>query len=365
MRDVMLAVVAALLALGCGGRPGARPGDAEDAGLVDGAAADRRADAGDGGAAAVATPVLFGGGICCDSQLADTWSWAGGAWHEVQGPGPSARQSSAMATVSGHVVLFGGWAGNDLMLSPGDLGDTWTFSGVAWTQRSVAGPPARESAVMTAVNDALVLFGGEKGCPGLCSPLADTWTWDGAAWTQQQVTGPSARFGAVMATLGGTAVLFGGTDGSPTALGDTWTWDGRAWAQLHAAGPPARFAAVMAPARGKLVLFGGTGYQGGNTTFGDTWTWDGTAWTEVAGPGPSARFGAAMTVSGDQLVLAAGQDQHGNALADTWTWNGTAWTQRAVTGPSARFDAAMATVDGIAIPAPAPRPVRRENGAPP
>lgn len=65
-----------------------------------------------------------------------------------------------------------------------------------------------------------VLFGGAAGevWP------ADTWTWDGATWTKLDVVGPSARDNAMMAALNDNVVLFGGSDAG--VLGDTWTWDG-------------------------------------------------------------------------------------------------------------------------------------------
>jgi hypothetical protein len=77
----------------------------------------------------------------------------------------------------GEVVLFGGdgngWDGN------GILGDTWTWDGTDWTQRSpVHAPSPRASMGMAydAAHGQVVLFGGFLG------DFGDTWIWDGTDW---------------------------------------------------------------------------------------------------------------------------------------------------------------------------------------
>jgi len=107
-----------------------------------------------------------------------------------------------MAAVAHTAVLFGGYD------AVSDLGDTWTWDGVSWTQQDVSGPsPARSSAAMATLNGTVVLFGGLREgsavIPAAEATLSDTWTWDGAKWTKLDVPGPSARFGAVMVTVGG------------------------------------------------------------------------------------------------------------------------------------------------------------------
>jgi hypothetical protein len=82
----------------------------------------------------------------------------------------------------------------------------------------------------------LVFFGGDDTANDAEDVTSDTWTWDGVAWTQHRVAGPPAREAAVLAALDGKAVLFGGA--TPfNDLDDTWTWDGAVW-QLELAAPP-------------------------------------------------------------------------------------------------------------------------------
>jgi len=65
------------------------------------------------------------------------------------------RSMHAMAQLGKQVVLFGGTA------DPGqfDLGDTWTWDGIAWTQLHIAGPPARNGHAMATLGDKVVMYG--------------------------------------------------------------------------------------------------------------------------------------------------------------------------------------------------------------
>jgi hypothetical protein len=53
-----------------------------------------------------------------------------------------------MGTLDGRVVLFGG--ATSVNADGPVLADTWTWDGAAWTQLDVVGPPARQSASMAA-----------------------------------------------------------------------------------------------------------------------------------------------------------------------------------------------------------------------
>jgi hypothetical protein len=94
---------------------------------------------------------------------------------------------------------------------------------------------------MARFGDVLVLTGGDGA--GTTSP---TWTWSGSAWTQLDVSGPPLRFQASMAPSHGKLVLFGGIDAHEANLSDTWTWDGTAWEGEDTVGPSARGCAGLA-----------------------------------------------------------------------------------------------------------------------
>jgi hypothetical protein len=78
----------------------------------------------------------------------------------------------------------------------GTLDETWEWDGNEWTERGVAGPPARANAALTALGAKLVLFGGGQSAQPLY--LADTWDWDAARWTRVDGSGPAARTSAAL-----------------------------------------------------------------------------------------------------------------------------------------------------------------------
>jgi hypothetical protein len=93
-----------------------------------------------------------------------------------------------------------------------------------------------------------VLFGGNGSISGSGDCLSDTWVFDGTSWNQVLASPtPPARDLAVMAALGNVVVLFGGEDPMGD-LNDTWTFDGSTWTQLSVSNPPpVRTLAAMAP----------------------------------------------------------------------------------------------------------------------
>ena len=300
--------------------------------------------------------VLFGGGGG-ENVLDDTWTWDGSAWTQLTVTGPSARAGASLASAFGTAVLFGGEVPTIAETAPPSAGvpvvddDMWLWNGQSWTETQTTVPPAASSCgAMAASGSFLVLFGGVGTAPDGGTADGDTWIWSGTAWTQKAPAGPvpPARQQASMVTWNGQALLFGGEDNSSISLyGDLWSWNGTSWTEYPTptgfdAAPSPRSSAAMAVVNGLVVVFGGYAFQDdANVIVGDTWTWDGTSWSFVAQPGPSARDFAVAASVGGKMVLFGGEDENGNILGDTWTFDGTTWTQEMVTGPSARAGASM------------------------
>jgi hypothetical protein len=83
----------------------------------------------------------------------------------------------AYDTARTETALFGGYDGSF-------LGDTWTWDGSDWTERTPAhSPPARGYPGMAyaAAPGQVVLFGGGSDS----GKLDDTWIWAGSDWTRQ------------------------------------------------------------------------------------------------------------------------------------------------------------------------------------
>ena len=281
----------------------------------------------------------------------DTWTFDGRSWTEQQvSLRPPARRDASMAyhAATGTILLLGGipefGAGHPV------LGDTWTWTGSAWSEPHVtAGPSGRTGAGIAgdSAHQTVVLFGGNDGK----TELGDTWTWSGSAWSQLTPTvSPSARAGAAMAydERHGVVVLFGGATyagNQYSPRNDTWLWDGATWKRMPSpSSPPARMAATMAfdPVSGSVILFGGVMGSGRpQPDFQDTWGWDGVSWTELR-PSASPPGRATATASLDDGVLLFGGANQSGILADTWKWDGTTWAELHLQSPPGRLGHGMA-----------------------
>jgi len=295
--------------------------------------------------------VLFGG--WGDSgQLGDTWEWDGVKWTNVtpteSSDSPSRRYGHALAydAARGKVLLFGGNA------TTGRLADTWEWDGAKWTQLSpTESPPSRYAHALAydGTREKVVLFGGTSG--GLRD---DVWEWDGTNWTEILPDDrPSPRAGHTLAydAVRGKVMLVGGNSTEATQivdLNDVWEWDGVNWNEVTPASPAEsplgrqEHGLAFDTARGKVVLFGGVGADQMN----DTWEWDGTGWTEVKRELPAGRHGHGLAYDAKhgKTVLFGGSAYEN--LADTWEWDGTTWAEITFTDPnsipSPRFAPALA-----------------------
>lgn len=321
--------------------------------------------------------VLFGGQS--DTFLeSDTWEWDGGAWTQIDAPGPDVREDAAMWWDSSREVVVlagGGGAGFPTPV------DTWEYNGVGWTNVLTAAQPSDRHRPQGAYDPAArrgLLFGGSR--PGFVFPT-DLWEYvqpnwqsvtgapidltdhamatdstrgqlvifggqtDGGAFVGDtyvvsdtatvalaSVDGPTPRSQAAMADFpsSGGPILFGGADEFDADHSDTWEWDGAQWTELSPATvPPARRNHAMAydSARDRVVMFGGYDVISGWTS-NDTWEWDGNDWTQIfPATSPSAREGHAMAFDPVRgRVLMFGGRDGGTYDFDTWEWDGADWT---------------------------------------
>ncbi|MDE1835900.1 MAG: PKD domain-containing protein [Euryarchaeota archaeon] len=207
--------------------------------------------------------VLFGG-YGASGEDSDTWTFSGGQWTSTAATGPSARYGDGMAydAADSYVVMFGG---EDF--STGTFfADTWKYVGGSWTSVT-SGLPAKRAFIanMMAYDSAIsavLLFGGSDSS---LNSLGDTWTFSGGAWTQiTPSTSPSVRGAGDLSDdpADGTALQFDGYDSS--ALADTtdgWSYDGGSIALT------ASLSALPAATDvGKSVLFSATA-AGGTTPY--------------------------------------------------------------------------------------------------
>ena len=130
--------------------------------------------------------ILFGGYGILERSLLDTWAWDGTDWHRLQ-----SLIAGPQATEQGHALAYDG-VRHRLLLFISITNTTlsrrfqlWTFGGQGeWKPEPDDGPPMGSSPQMiwNATGGEVVLI--ETRAP---SGLGQTWTWDGLAWTQRSL----------------------------------------------------------------------------------------------------------------------------------------------------------------------------------
>lgn len=179
--------------------------------------------------------LVFGGANSANNYTNDVWMWDGTTWSKVvtTGTPPSGRISSHFVVnpENNKVYIFGGFAKPNQVLS-----DVWELAGTVWTKVSdnMPGNTLAGSVAKSPVADEFVKFGGAVNAnPTTLS--GDTYTWNGSAWQQKTVsTTPTGRFLHAMAydRQRNKTYLFGGA-ANGISLNDFWEWDGTTWKKLN------------------------------------------------------------------------------------------------------------------------------------
>ncbi|MGE3172334.1 MAG: Kelch repeat-containing protein [Planctomycetota bacterium] len=235
----------------------------------------------------------------------------------------------AYSLQNGHTVMFGGLANGVI------LGNTWTFDGSAWTQRSPSAAPTPRLGhrmVYDVQRGAVVLYGGS---PVAVQPssLTDTWEWNGTNWRSVPTsTNPRSRVSHALAydVLRSRTILWGGFSGIGFGGTDTWEYDGTDWFQVTTQNIPEGLLEVAMAydvARGRTILFGGRNFT--QTPAGSTWSYDGVDWTQLnPATSPPARQQAGLTYDwqNGRLVLFGGSTSLFAPLGDTWVFDGADWS---------------------------------------
>jgi hypothetical protein len=271
-----------------------------------------------------ARTVLFGGAQGgSGTWYGDTWEYDGASWSQVATTGPSPRVNPAMTYDEGrHVsVVFGGYTQTGCC-SGHINGDTWEWSGAAWTQRTLAvSPPANQGGKM--------IYDAATGVCVMYGPGANQWEFNGATgvWTQVTAGGPdpSAGFAFVYDRARARRLLYIGHAGINHEI--VYRWDA----------PTSTFVLIsdsagMGPVYGSSLVFHDTKQQaismlGFGYGFGyETSMWGlGSTWQDIVDPVPMhTRSDAGLVFDSvrDTLVMYGGWDNNFFVGDDTWEYGG-------------------------------------------
>lgn len=253
-------------------------------------------------------------------------------------PPPRAAHSMVFDRAHGAIIMYGGWADQNLTLN-----DTWAYhlSNRTWVQKSPVGSPPSRALCGMAFDDrngVAVVFGGSDS--QWCRQTGETWTYNLTEnrWTNMSpFPAPSPRWGAGMTydIENGKVVMFSGCYQGPTRpydIKDTWAYDAsqNAWSDMQPVSSPAeRQSHQMGydSKRGNVFLFGGASSQAGAYFVrNDTWRYDyaENLWTfDNNTCTPPSKYGFALAYDrvGDAVVIFGGLNSTGKAGDnDTWTY---------------------------------------------
>lgn len=288
----------------------------------------------------------------------ESWAFQGGNWTRLYpSTSPESCLGSAMAydPFDGYVVYLGG--GN---LTAGanctSAGQTWAFSGGSWTRLLPAvAPPPRQAAAFT--NDSadgyMLLFGGACGNGSTVGLCGDTWSFVGGTWTNRTTPfHPSPRAGAGMTfdASDGYVLLFGGmywpaSFPFPIMDTDTWNYSGGNWTQINtcagltawqcsANDPPEPWPDGLTYDAAEKVVVYTCARENISSGPENYYTYHAGAWTNLnlGWPRPSTvppdRLGEALSYDwrDGYAVLFGGVSPNWRLLDDTWGFQDDIWT---------------------------------------
>ena len=263
---------------------------------------------------------------------AQTWLWSNHQWTQAHPPvAPPRRTDAAVAWDPSlrAVLLFGGQADGGQTL----LRDTWAWNGSAWREvgRGRLAPPASLMSSLTYDVDLheMVLVQSDIH---FRAPI-QLWTYDGVSWRQRSVAGgptsPVAAIGFDPRTR--TVVAIAGDCSGFECRSETWSWDGAAWQQLRPAREPdfafRSMALVTDPISSRLLLVTTTSNSLGPAPV-QTWSWDGRDWVGlqlIGHPGADVKIVGASGDNGAVFAFEDASSDYNTLRLNAWEWTGNAW----------------------------------------
>ncbi|KAG0911780.1 hypothetical protein G6F33_006687 [Rhizopus arrhizus] len=245
--------------------------------------------------------------------LIDTNTMSASAIH-ASGDIPSPRGSTAIVSIDGLMLLFGG--------EPINSGEVWdpqlyilhTHSN-QWSKIRISGNPprGRSGHTMSAHNGSIYVWGGHHQGQYL-NDLSKA-EWQLIPYTNQA---PSPRAGHISVAYDNKLYIFGGVDGSHL-YNDIWYFDilTQTWNQVNAVGyiPTPRESCGATLVDDTIYIFGGRGING--VPLGDLYAFriKNQRWFTFQNMGvpPSARYGASLTSNQSKIYVYGGECLHGKA----------------------------------------------------
>jgi hypothetical protein len=275
----------------------------------------------------IITAALATGGYTT-ANVANTESWNGSAWSEVNDLNAATRDKSVLGTYTAAIAAGGN--------PPSTNNESW--NGTNWTEVNNLNT-ARGGAKGVGTNTAGLVFGGYS-----TTNVSVNESWDGTNFTEvaDMNTARAALSGAGTQTA---ALAFnGGPEANiGSASNDTESWNGSAWTTLTESSNTIGKSegAGSCGTQTDALLFGGSIYSSSVPT-GRTEAWNGSTWTEVGGDlGTGRSVGADSGTGSTSAMLAGGSSE--TTATEQWTTSFTPTTLAKITEGQLYFNSTTNT----------------------
>ena len=221
-------------------------------------------------------------------------------------------------------LAFGGVA------PPGITADTETYNGTSWTEVNNLNAGRRSLTGTGTQTASLAIAGGEAG-----SFTAAVEKWDGTNWTEVNDLNTARGYNPGSSGTTTAGLCFGGrVDPNPAVTAKTEYYNGTSWTEVNDLNT-ARYNGAGAGVFPSTLYAGGHSNSPPGATLTVNETWNGTSWTEASDLN-TGRNGLGGTGNTNTSVLVFGGTPP--ETSKTESWNGTAWTEVAdLAAPSEDF----------------------------
>ena len=251
-----------------------------------------------------------------DNPYAGAWS-SGGTKNTIVNDGTGSGSNTAG-------LAFGGVA------PPGITADTETYNGTSWTEVNNLNAGRRSLTGTGTQTASLAIAGGEAG-----SFTAAVEKWNGTSWTEINDLNLARGYNPGSSGTTSAALAFGGrVDPNPAVTANTESFDGTSWTEVNNLNT-ARYNGAGAGVQPSSLYAGGHSNSPPGATLTVNELWNGTSWTESTDLN-TGRNGLGGTGDTNTSVLVFGGTPP--ETSKTESWNGTSWTEVAdLAAPSEDF----------------------------
>ena len=241
-----------------------------------------------------------------------------GSWSTDANMNTGRRYPSGAGTNTA-ALAYGGTPNSDVLLA-----NTESYNGTSWTEVNDLNTARYQADGLGVVYTAALMAGGYKGPPGSPSTYtaAETENWNGTSWTEVADLSQAKRSNG-MAGTNTAGLLFGGVTSPPaTTLAETESWNGSSWTEVNDLNT-ARYNIQGVGATNTAALAVAGRNPPGSLAIVESW--NGSSWTETTDVN-TARYDAGGTTGAyTNALFIAGYSTAFHANVEVW--NGSSWTE--------------------------------------